>query len=175
MTDRRGNISRRRTMPVKNWSGAMNQFAILFDGRVPMGGSAQTHLHRILRTPGHDDVRGHSPLNLRNAKLFGESSYGDHNTDKTASDPAKARRMVGATWRALLEYIKVKKCGCNPRWDNSWWGAINNFIGVETSSPRTSTIDAEGRALDNPGLGDPDATLRKRRFLGLNDRYTNRW
>jgi hypothetical protein len=28
----------RWTMPVKNWSAAMNQFAILFEGRVPMGG-----------------------------------------------------------------------------------------------------------------------------------------
>jgi hypothetical protein len=29
------NISKRWTMPIKNWSGAMNQFAILFEGRVP--------------------------------------------------------------------------------------------------------------------------------------------
>jgi putative transposase len=32
------NISKRWTMPIPNWSGALNQFAILFDGRVPMGG-----------------------------------------------------------------------------------------------------------------------------------------
>ena len=32
------NISKRWTMPIKNWSGAMNRFAILFEGRVPMGG-----------------------------------------------------------------------------------------------------------------------------------------
>lgn len=32
------NISQRWTMPIKNWSAAMNQFAILFEGRVPMGG-----------------------------------------------------------------------------------------------------------------------------------------
>jgi putative transposase len=32
------NINQRWTMPIKNWSGAMNQFAILFDGRVPMAG-----------------------------------------------------------------------------------------------------------------------------------------
>jgi putative transposase len=32
------NISKRWTMPIQNWSGALNQFAILFDGRVPMGG-----------------------------------------------------------------------------------------------------------------------------------------
>jgi putative transposase len=32
------NISNRWTMPIPNWSGALNQFAILFDGRVPMGG-----------------------------------------------------------------------------------------------------------------------------------------
>jgi hypothetical protein len=24
-------------MPIPNWSAALNQFAILFDGRVPMG------------------------------------------------------------------------------------------------------------------------------------------
>ncbi len=32
------NISKRWTMPIRDWSSAMNQFAILFDGRVPMGG-----------------------------------------------------------------------------------------------------------------------------------------
>jgi putative transposase len=38
------NISKRWTMPIQNWSGAMNQFAILFDGRVPMGGLNQNSL-----------------------------------------------------------------------------------------------------------------------------------
>jgi putative transposase len=38
------NISKRWTMPIKNWSAAMNQFAILFDGRVPMGGLSQNLL-----------------------------------------------------------------------------------------------------------------------------------
>jgi putative transposase len=38
------NISQRWTMPIKNWSGAMNQFAILFEGRVPMGGLAPNSL-----------------------------------------------------------------------------------------------------------------------------------
>ena len=32
------NISKRWKMPIRNWSGAMNQLAILFEGRVPMGG-----------------------------------------------------------------------------------------------------------------------------------------
>ena len=31
------NISRRWTMPIQNWSAALNQFAVLFEGRVPMG------------------------------------------------------------------------------------------------------------------------------------------
>jgi putative transposase len=44
------NISKRWTMPIKNWSGAMNQFAIIFDGRVPMADSTKIHLHRLLRT-----------------------------------------------------------------------------------------------------------------------------
>jgi putative transposase len=38
------NISRRWTMPIPNWSAALNQFAILFDGRVPMGGLNQNSL-----------------------------------------------------------------------------------------------------------------------------------
>jgi putative transposase len=37
-------ISRRWTMPIKNWSAAMNQFAIIFDGRVPIGGLNQNSL-----------------------------------------------------------------------------------------------------------------------------------
>lgn len=44
------NISKKWTMPTPNWSAAPNQFAILFEGRVPMGGLSQTHLHRLLRT-----------------------------------------------------------------------------------------------------------------------------
>jgi hypothetical protein len=31
-------------MPIPNWSAAMNQFAILFDARVPMGGLNQNSL-----------------------------------------------------------------------------------------------------------------------------------
>jgi putative transposase len=38
------NISRRWTMPIKNWSAALNQFAILFEGRVPMDGLSQNSL-----------------------------------------------------------------------------------------------------------------------------------
>jgi hypothetical protein len=36
------NISKRWTMPIPNWSAALNQFAILFDDRVPVGGLNQT-------------------------------------------------------------------------------------------------------------------------------------
>jgi putative transposase len=38
------NISKRWTMPIKNWSGALNQFAILFEGRVPIDGLSQNSL-----------------------------------------------------------------------------------------------------------------------------------
>jgi putative transposase len=40
------NIAKRWTMPIRNWSAAMNQFVILFAGRVPMGGLGNS-LHRI--------------------------------------------------------------------------------------------------------------------------------
>ncbi len=35
-------------MPIKSWSGAMNQFAILFDGRVPMSGLGSNSLTQKL-------------------------------------------------------------------------------------------------------------------------------
>jgi len=38
------NISKRWTMPIPNWSAALNQFAILFEGRVPMGGIGSNSL-----------------------------------------------------------------------------------------------------------------------------------
>jgi putative transposase len=38
------NISQRWTIPIPNWSGAMNQVAIRFDGRVPMGRLNQNSL-----------------------------------------------------------------------------------------------------------------------------------
>lgn len=36
------NISKKWTMPIREWSSAMNQFAIIFEGRVPMGGLGNT-------------------------------------------------------------------------------------------------------------------------------------
>jgi len=30
------NIAKKWTMPIKNWKAALNQFAILFEGRVPL-------------------------------------------------------------------------------------------------------------------------------------------
>jgi putative transposase len=38
------NISKRWTMPIRDWSGAMNQFAILFEGRVPIAGLGSNSL-----------------------------------------------------------------------------------------------------------------------------------
>lgn len=42
------NIAKRWTMPIPNWSAALNQFAILFDGRVPMGGIGANSLTQNL-------------------------------------------------------------------------------------------------------------------------------
>ncbi len=41
------NISKRWTMPIQHWSKAMNQFAILFEGRVPMGGLTPNSLTQM--------------------------------------------------------------------------------------------------------------------------------
>jgi hypothetical protein len=83
--------------------------------------------------------------------------------------------MAGATWNALVEYAKAKKCNCNPKWDDAWWKQISDFINVEAANPRSSTIDAYVTSMDNPGLGDPGALRTKRRILGLRDRYSGEW
>lgn len=148
------------------WQGALNET----NGNVWIG----RYLHHYQDSYSHDgytnDVWGHSPLNA----LLG-GSYGDHAVDKTATDPAKAMRMAGGTWIALVKYAKAKGCTCNPKWTDEMSGQIWDFINVGTSYPRTSTIDAIGGTLDNPGLGDPDALMRKRRILGLPDRYSGQW
>jgi putative transposase len=41
------NISQRWTMPIKNWSGALNQFAIFFERLVPIAGLSQNSLTHL--------------------------------------------------------------------------------------------------------------------------------
>lgn len=42
------NISKRWTMPIQNWSGAMNQFAILFENRLPKNGFQNNSFTQII-------------------------------------------------------------------------------------------------------------------------------
>lgn len=42
------NIAKKWTMPIPNWSAAMNQFAILFEGRVPMSGFGKNSFTQII-------------------------------------------------------------------------------------------------------------------------------
>lgn len=135
------------------------------------------YLHYLQDTFSHsgytDDTYGHSPLNVR----YGNGKYGDHLTDKTAYDPAKAQRMVARVWQALNDFAKEQDCKCEGKWKPEMWPRINAFINVMPDSARESTIDANLNdfELANPGVGDPEALRRKRRFLGLPDRYTGAW
>lgn len=42
------NIAKKWTMPIPNWSGAMNQFAILFEGRVPIAGFGENSFTQFI-------------------------------------------------------------------------------------------------------------------------------
>lgn len=42
------NIAKKWTMPIPNWSAAMNQFAILFEGRVPMAGFGENSFTQFI-------------------------------------------------------------------------------------------------------------------------------
>jgi putative transposase len=72
------NISKRWTMPIKNWSGAMNQCAILFEGRVPMGGLSSNPLTQ-------------NAYNLLRRSSSGSSQY--HCQTKSATAPVTAPKF----------------------------------------------------------------------------------
>ncbi len=45
------NISKKWTMPIQNWSGAMNQFAILFENRLAYNSFNNSSFIEISNTP----------------------------------------------------------------------------------------------------------------------------
>lgn len=57
-------------------------------------------------------------------------SLGTHSVDKTFNNVPKAQSMVAATWKALNDYAKEKKCGCKGQWSNDMWPVINNFLEI---------------------------------------------
>jgi putative transposase len=42
------NIAKKWTMPIPNWSAAMNKFAILFEGQLPMNGFEENSFIQII-------------------------------------------------------------------------------------------------------------------------------
>jgi putative transposase len=61
------NISKKWRMPIRDWSGAMNQFAIIFEGRVPMGGIDQNSFTQFYLTPSPSELK---QLTARLARPF---------------------------------------------------------------------------------------------------------
>lgn len=94
-----------------------------------------------------------------------------HYYDKTDSDVPRALRMAGATLIALNDYAKKKKCGCQGKWDASWWKQVIDF----SRSPGANfgaleTIDSNGE-IDNLGMtNNRQYLLNKMRILGLSPR-----
>ncbi len=71
------NISKRWTMPIPNWSGAMNQFAILFENRLPSS-SFQT------------GMRPNEIYNLKRENVDIEKGFLQIDNGKTKSSNRKA-------------------------------------------------------------------------------------
>ncbi len=102
-----------------------------------------------------DSNWGHSPL--------GNRFFASHATDKTDEDIPKSQSMVAATWQALNDYARQKKCGCKGNWTPDMWPAINEFLnapGGNATTRRTHSIEAV-----NPWYLD-----NKIRILGLTRR-----
>jgi RHS repeat-associated protein len=94
-----------------------------------------------------------------------------HYYDKTASDVPRALRMAGATWRALNDYAKEKKCGCRGQWDSSWWQQVVDFSRYNGANfDALETIDSNGEILNFGMTNNPLYLLRKIRVLDLEPR-----
>jgi hypothetical protein len=112
---------------------------------------------------------GHSPLSWIDDFPFGK--YGDHSTDKTASDVEKALRMAKYSYGQIAKFGQ-EQCGCtsNP-WNQSMEDTIRRFSKVNTLHP--AQADIEGNVYGdtyNPDLADPAALLYKRLILGVDER-----
>ena len=78
--------------------------------------------------------------------------FGLHYYDKTDSDVPRALRMAGATWIALNEYAKAKKCGCHGNWDAGWWQQVVDFSRAQGANfGALETIDSNGE-IENLGM-----------------------
>ncbi|MGH9928987.1 MAG: DUF6765 family protein [Pyrinomonadaceae bacterium] len=94
-----------------------------------------------------------------------------HYYDKTDSDVPRALRMAGATWDALNQYAKEKKCGCQGKWDPEWWSQVIDFSRTQGANfGLLETIDSNGE-IENFGMTNDTGYLgRKRRILNLGPR-----
>ncbi len=90
----------------------------------------------------------------------GHGCYAGHYPDNTNVDVPKTLRMAGATWKALNEFAKAN-CGCEAKWDPSWWDVIRRFAEVGYADP----IQKVTRSLS------PELIERKRLILDV----PNRW
>jgi len=91
-----------------------------------------------------------------------------HYFDKTNSDKPRALRMAGATWNALNDYAKAKKCGCHGSWDRAWWKQVIDFSRLEGANfAALETIDSNGEILNFGMTSNPQYLLRKIRILGV--------
>lgn len=94
-----------------------------------------------------------------------------HYYDKTASDVPRAMRMAGATWIALNNYAKARGCGCQGKWDRSWWQQVYDFARESGANfDALATIDARGEFDNFLQHTDPMYLERKMRILGLSPR-----
>ena len=67
-----------------------------------------------------------------------------HYYDKTDSDVLKAMRMAHATWKALSDYAREKKCSCHANLDPSWWRLVNDFTRQPSANFNAlTTMDAD--------------------------------
>jgi len=79
--------------------------------------------------------------------------------------------MAGATWKALNDYARERKCGCKGKGDPSSWQQVIDFSRYNGANfDALETIDSKGELLNFGMTNNPIYLIRKIRVLDLEPR-----
>jgi RHS repeat-associated protein len=102
-------------------NGNLNNLRNIAVGRGSSYGDLGRYLHYLQDTFSH---RGfYSPV-------YGQLT-GGFAVDDTNNDVGKSAEMAGATWFAIRDWIKAKKCDCGDQGDtgvHQWWPTVIRFL-----------------------------------------------
>lgn len=110
-------------------------------------GELGKYLHYLQDTFSH---RGFSSSYIGQAGSNGSDfpGLGGLVVDNTNHDVGKAAEMVSATWFAIRDWIRTRKCNCGDQGDtdvHKWWPQVISFLEADNNQ-----LEAKRQTLDVP-------------------------